>query len=69
MYLEYSTRALIDMDDQAAFIQVQSPRSALRFMDAVEATSELLLRFPEFGSLVESDDPEINGLRVCQVRY
>jgi hypothetical protein len=39
MQAEYSTRALIEMDEIAAFIQKNSARSALRFLDAVEATA------------------------------
>jgi toxin ParE1/3/4 len=63
----YSTRALLDMDSIAEHIQQNSPRSALRFLEAVEATAERLLTFPEFGALFETSEPALLELRVCLV--
>ena len=67
MQLIYSTRALIEMDGIAEHIQQSSPRSALRFLEAVEKTSTFLLTFPEFGALFETDEPEMIGLHLCLV--
>ena len=67
MEIKYATKALIDLDDHAAFIQNDSPRSALRFLDSVEKTGEWLLSFPEFGAVFESAEPELQGLRLCLV--
>lgn len=38
-------------------------RSALRFLDAVEATVDLLCQFPEAGGVVPTSRPDANGLR------
>lgn len=67
MHLEYATRALIDMDEHTDHIRLNSPRSALRFLEAVEKTGLRLLTFPEFGAAYESPDPDVEGLRVCQL--
>src|SRR5262245_15895724 len=68
MNLRFSTKAFLDVDSIAERIQQDSPRSALRFIEAAEATAENLLLFPEFGAAWESDDPELQGLRLCLVR-
>ena len=67
MELKFSTRALIEMDSIAEVIQQSSPRSALRFLEAVEKTGENLLTFPEFGARFETDEPTLKDLRVCLV--
>jgi plasmid stabilization system protein ParE len=67
MKLIYSTQAMIEMDAIAAFIQQNSPRSALRFLEAVENTCKRLLTFPEFGAIFETSEPNAAGLRVCLV--
>ena len=59
----YSLRALMEMDGIANYIQQDSPRAALRFLDAIEKTCELLLTFPEMGALVETDEPDLEGFR------
>ena len=38
------------MDNVAERIQEDSPRSALRFLEAVEETAEQLATFPELGA-------------------
>ena len=67
MILRYATKAMVDMDAIAENIQLNSSRSALRFLEAAERTAERLLTFPEFGAVFESDDPELQGLRACLV--
>jgi plasmid stabilization system protein ParE len=58
---------MIEMDGIAEHIQPSSPRPALRFLQAVEKTGERLLRYPEFGAPFETDDAEMEGLRLCLV--
>jgi toxin ParE1/3/4 len=67
MNLHYATAALVDMDSIAENIQTNSSRTALRFLEAVESTADRLLTFPEVGAVLESDDPELQDLRVCLV--
>jgi toxin ParE1/3/4 len=67
MDLRYSTKALIEMEAIAEIIQENSPRAALRFLDAVEATGEDLLAFPELGAVFETDEPDLKDLRICLV--
>jgi toxin ParE1/3/4 len=68
MQPEYSRRALIDLDEIAETIRKDRPRSAVRFLNAVERTMQRLLDQPESASLFESDNPELEGLRVCLIR-
>lgn len=67
MRLRHSIKALIDMDSIAERIQQDSSRSAMRFLEAAEKTAENLLRFPEFGAIWESDDSDLQDLRLCLV--
>jgi toxin ParE1/3/4 len=67
MELKFSTRALIDTESVAEVIQQNSPRSALRFLEAVEKTGENLMTFPEFGARFETDEPTLKDMRVCLV--
>jgi plasmid stabilization system protein ParE len=64
MRLDYSTRALVESDEIADYIQQSSPRAALRILESVEATSENLLTFPEFGAPFETDVLKLSDLRV-----
>lgn len=68
MELRFSTKALLEMDAIAAVMQQDSSRAALRFLEAVEKTGENLLTFPEFGARLETDDPELQELRLCLVQ-
>ena len=61
--VNYAVKALLDMDEIAGYIQQASPRSALRFLEAVEKTAELLAHFPELGAVHESPEGELEGLR------
>lgn len=67
MQVDYSARAMMEMDDIAEFIQQSSRRSALRFLEAVESTADRLKTFPEFGARFETNVPELSDLRVCLV--
>ena len=64
MKLKYSTTALVEMDRIADYIQQDSPRSALRFLEAVEKTCLQLLDFPELGARLDTEHPDPQGLRV-----
>ncbi len=55
---------MIEMDAIAEYIQQSSPRSALRFLEAIEKTVERLLMFPELGAHFETGIPELSDLRV-----
>jgi plasmid stabilization system protein ParE len=44
-------------------IAEDNPRAAIRFIDAVEASLELLSRMPEAGPQFESENPELSALR------
>ena len=63
MDLIYSPRALREMEEIAECIQQDSPRSALRFLDAIEKTCEQLQTFPEMGARLETDEPALQGFR------
>jgi toxin ParE1/3/4 len=67
MILRYSTPALADLDAIAEKIQVNSSRAAMRFLEATEGTAERLITFPDFGAVYETDEPELQDLRVCLV--
>lgn len=67
MNLRYATPALVDLDTIAENIQSNSSRSAMRFLEAAKNTAERLLMFPEFGAVFETDEPELQDLRVCLV--
>lgn len=51
----YAPRAMMEMDGIAECIQQDSPRAAIRFLDAVEKTCKLLLTFPELGAPLETE--------------
>ena len=57
-----------DILDQAAYIARTSLPTALRFMDAVEATLRWLLRRPGAGSLREFEEPPLANVRSWQVK-
>ena len=57
-----------DLDEIADTIRQDRPRSAVRFLDAVERTVQRLLDQPESAGLFESDNAELEGLRVCLIR-
>jgi toxin ParE1/3/4 len=60
--------ALGDLNEQAKFIQRDSPDAAIRFLAAAEASFRLLADMPELGERQEFGRPELAGLRAWQVR-
>ena len=61
-------RALRDLDEQATFIQKDSPQAAIRFLEAAEAAFELLARTPQLGSLYELPGPKFTGMRMWTIK-
>ena len=49
-------------------VEQDAPDAAFRFVDAVEASVERLLRMPNIGAPRELRDPALNGLRVWPVK-
>ncbi len=68
MQPDYSRIAMRDIDEIAESIRQDRPRSAARFFHAVERTVQRLLDFPESAGRLESDKPELEGLRVVLVK-
>jgi toxin ParE1/3/4 len=63
-----TTAALSDLDEQAAYIQRESPNAAIRFLAAANATFQRLAAMPELGQRQEFGRKELLGLRVWQVQ-
>jgi toxin ParE1/3/4 len=61
-------RARLDVVELAGMIGTQSVLAADRFLDACQATCELLSGSPAIGSLYHSADAKLSGLRVFPVR-
>ena len=55
--------AIDDIAGHSSHIAESNLDSALRFLDAVEATVELLCQFPEAGGAVPTARPDAEGLR------
>ena len=60
--------AYSDLNEQAKYIQRDSPQAAIRFLAAAEATFERLAATPELGQRQEFGRAELAGLRVWQVQ-
>ena len=60
--------AFRDLDEQATFIQRDSPSAAIRFLAAAEASFQLLATTPELGQRHAVKNEELTGMRVWQVR-
>ena len=60
--------ALRDLVEQADYIAQHSLEAAERFVDAAEATFEILARTPEIGGVCQFRSPQAAGLRVWPVR-
>jgi toxin ParE1/3/4 len=58
-----SALALNDLEEQAEYIRLRSPRAALRFLDAAEALFRQLASMPGMGEPFESDNPLFQDLR------
>ena len=55
--------ALTDLEEQAEYIRLRSPRSALRFLDAAEALFRQLASMPGLGEPFETANPLFQDLR------
>ncbi len=55
--------ALADIAGHAHIIAENNLTAALRFLDAVEATVQLLCEFPEAGGVIPTCRPEAAGVR------
>ena len=55
--------AIEDIAGHSSHIAESNLDAALRFLDAIEATVELLCQFPEAGGTVPTARPEAEGLR------
>jgi toxin ParE1/3/4 len=62
-----SARALLDLAEAAEFIRQNSPRSALRFLDAAEATFRRLAARPGIGTAYDPADPAFAELRYLPI--
>jgi toxin ParE1/3/4 len=60
--------ALADLNEQAKYIPRDSPRAAIRFLAAAEASFQLLATMPELGQRQEFGRTELAELRAWQVR-
>ncbi len=60
--------ALRDLDEQAKFIQRDSPDAAIRFLAAAQTSFEVLASMPELGERQEFSTEALAGLRVWQVQ-
>ena len=55
--------ALRDLEELSEFIRQDSPRSALRFLEAAERTFALLAAMPLMGEAYGSEEPRLAGMR------
>jgi toxin ParE1/3/4 len=57
-----------DLDDIASYLQQTSPRTAIRFLEAVDQACERLADMPGLGGECESDKPSLAGVRLWTIR-
>jgi plasmid stabilization system protein ParE len=57
-----------DIEDVAVYIGQYNPKSADRFVDAVEEALELLAEMPELGGLCEFDETHLADVRMWTLR-
>jgi toxin ParE1/3/4 len=58
-----SDLALKDLEEQAEYIRLRSPKAALRFLDAAEALFRQLASMPGIGEPFETANPLFQDLR------
>jgi toxin ParE1/3/4 len=58
-----SDLALADLEEQAEYIRLRSPKSALRFLEATEALFRQLSSMPGIGEEYKTTNPLYQGLR------
>jgi plasmid stabilization system protein ParE len=56
--------AIEDIAGHSSHIAESNLEAALRFLNAIESTVELLCQFPEAGGMAPTTHPEAQGLRV-----
>lgn len=56
-------RAYQDLDEQAAYLQRESPRVAIRFLEAADAAFASLAERPTIGRVYDPDNPRLAGVR------
>lgn len=61
-------QALVDVEESAVFIGADNLSAALRFLDAVEETMQLLLEKPELGVVRVFRRQELAGIRSFSVK-
>jgi plasmid stabilization system protein ParE len=61
-------RAIQSIIEIADWISVESPKSALRFLDSVEATLLNLEKHQEMGRTYHALNPKLLGIRVWRVK-
>jgi toxin ParE1/3/4 len=61
--LQITPAAQADIAEHTETIRQASPRSALRFVDAISETLDLLLRFPHLGTPFDDRDATFAGIR------
>src|SRR5437868_14398134 len=59
--------ALRDLEDVSEHIRQDSPRAALRFLEAAERTFNLLAGEPLMGRGYQAEDPHLSGLRCSRI--
>lgn len=57
-------QAVIDLDDQALYIALDSVEGGLRFYIAAHAAYARLLGMPELGARRKLENPDLAGLRI-----
>jgi toxin ParE1/3/4 len=62
MMIRKRARAYMDLDEQAEYIGRTSPQTALRFLEAFDATIASLSSMPNLGSPLEFDHPNLDRL-------
>lgn len=61
-YARYSQLAVEDIDAAAAYIALDNPNAARRFIKAVHDTSELLVSFPQLSAIyAHPDHPDLRA--------
>ena len=67
MIIRKRARAYMDLDEQAEYLGRTSPQTALRFLDAFDATILSLAAMPGLGSPLELDHPDLQGLHAWPI--
>lgn len=60
-------RVYQDLDEQAAYLQQESPRVAIRFLEAADAALATLADTPTMGRVYDPDNPRLAAVRVFRI--